>query len=239
MATAIIQARIGSTRLPGKVLKQLCGKSILAHDIARIKQAQGVENIIIATTTEPADAAIMAEAEALGVSSFRGPEQDVLTRYYEAARAFNAKTIIRITSDCPLYDGQLLDAMLADFFNCDYLSNCQTRTYPRGLDTEIMTFAALERAFHEAQAPEEREHVTPYIYRHPELFRLRSFESPRDLSSHRWTLDTPEDWKFIEAVYTRLYPHTPLFTTDDVLSLLAREPQLSAINAHIEQKKTA
>lgn len=239
MATAIIQARTGSTRLPGKVLRTLCGKSILAHDIARVRQAKGIERIIIATTTEPADIAIVAEAEALGVESFCGSEQDVLSRYYEAACAFDARTIVRITSDCPLYDWQLLDTMLTDFNGCDYLSNGLVRSFPRGLDTEIFTFAALERAFHEAKAPEEREHVTPYIYRHPELFRLKSFESPEDLSAHRWTLDTQEDWDFIEAVYTHLYPHNPLFTTADVLALLTRKPQLASINAHIEQKKLA
>ena len=236
---AIIQARMGSSRLPGKVMKPLLGHTILAHDVARIRQAKRLNGIVIATTTEPADDAIAAEAARLGVQHFRGSETDVLARYYGAAVAASADVVVRITSDCPLYDANLLDEMLQQFDAelCDYLSNFTPRVYPRGLDTEIFTVAALERAHAQATQPHEREHVTPYMREHPELFRLRGYAEGADHSQHRWTLDTPEDWALIEAIYTRLYPTNPLFSTADILALLAREPQLVALNAHIEQKK--
>jgi len=151
---------------------------------------------------------------------------------------------VRITADCPLFDPNLLDQMLAVFFEAnkravtvDCLSNVIRRTYPRGLDAEIFTAAALERANREATRPHEREHVTPYFYQHPQLFRLRSFEGDADLSAHRWTLDTPEDWQLIEAVYAALYRPDRLFTTADVLKLLKERPGLSKLNAYVEQKK--
>lgn len=231
---------MGSSRLPGKVLLDVCGRSVLAHGVARVRMATRPDQIVIATTTEPADAAIVAEAEKLGLAWYRGSETDVLARYYEAARQQGATTIVRMTSDCPLYDGALLDRMLADYAAqpCDYLSNCFPRHYPRGLDTEIFSFAALERAYREAEAPHEREHVTPYIHQHPERFRLRNFsDNAPDRSALRWTLDTPEDWALIRTIYEALYPQNPQFTTDDIYALLARHPEISALNAHIEQKK--
>jgi spore coat polysaccharide biosynthesis protein SpsF len=166
----------------------------------------------------------------------------VLSRYYEAAKAHHADVVVRITSDCPLYDAALLDAMLARFetANVDYLSNCIERHYPRGLDTEIFTFAALEKAFYEAHLPHEREHVTPYLYQHPELFSVQSFVGEGDDFSHlRWTLDTDEDWQLVSRIYHALYEANPLFSTADILALIAREPEIATINAHIEQKKLA
>jgi len=239
--TVVIQARMGSTRLPGKIMKKLCGKTILAHDIARISQARNVDEIVIATTTALADEAVACEAEKIGVKWHRGSEEDVLSRTYGAARDSGAHRVVRITSDCPLYDWFLLDSMLDVFAtgDCDYLSNCQKRSFPRGLDTEIFTFDALTKAHAEAVLPHEREHVTPYIYQHPELFRLKNHAQAQDLSRYRWTLDTPEDWAFISAVYERLFEKNPLFTTADILKLLSDCPELSMLNAHIEQKKLA
>jgi spore coat polysaccharide biosynthesis protein SpsF len=195
------------------------------------------------------------------VSCWRGSEQDVLDRYFGAAQATGAEVIVRVTSDCPLFDGALLDDMLAVFQRAgglqppsgatnhaterrleaagtglDYLSNVQARRFPRGLDAEIFTFAALTRAHLEASRPHEREHVTPYFYQHPELFRLHSFEGREDWSAHRWTLDTPEDWQFVEAVYAAL---GAAFTTADVLKLLKAQPELARLNAHVEQKRLA
>lgn len=237
--TVIIQARMGSSRLPGKVMMELHGKTILEHDIERVSVASRVDDIIIATTVEPADDAIVAEAVRLGVKSFRGSEDDVLSRYYEAAKEHHAQNVIRITSDCPLYDGALLDEMIAAFeaSECDYLSNCIVRSYPRGLDTEIFKFSALEKAFEQADEEFQREHVTPCINRNPTIFALEDYVAEDDYSHLRWTLDTQEDFDFISAVYDELYSNERLFTTQDVLGLLNARPELVDINAHIEQKK--
>ncbi|MBI4327439.1 MAG: glycosyltransferase family protein [Chloroflexi bacterium] len=241
---AIIQARMGATRLPGKVLRPLCGQSVLGHVVARVQAARRPDGLLVATTEAAGDDVIAAECVRLGIGCFRGSEQDVLARYQGAARASGAEAIVRITADCPLFDGLLLDQMLAVFLEAnqagitvDYLSNVLKRTFPRGLDAEICTSAALERAHREATQLFEREHVTPFLYRHPELFRLRSFEGATDLSAHRWTLDTPEDWEFIEAVYEALPRGEEMFSTADVLKLLKEKPELTKINAHVEQKK--
>jgi spore coat polysaccharide biosynthesis protein SpsF len=238
---AIIQARMGATRLPGKVLLQLCGRSVLDHVISRTRAAKDLDEVIVATTEEPGDDVVDKECVRLGVPCFRGSEPDVLSRYFGAALSCRAEVVVRITADCPLFDGLLLQEMLVVFHEAnragttvDYLSNVQQRTFPRGLDAEVFTFASLSRAHQEAIRPHEREHVTPYIYQHPEWFRLRSFEGAEDLSAHRWTLDTPEDWQFIEAVYAALCPR---FTTEDVLKLLKARPELATLNAHVEQKK--
>jgi spore coat polysaccharide biosynthesis protein SpsF len=241
---AIIQARMGSTRLPGKVMRTLCGKTILGHVLARVKAAKRLDTIVVATTAAEADQEIVEECRRWNVASFRGSEADVLARYHGAATVIQAETIVRITSDCPLYDPTLLDDMLIAFAAArrqnppvDYLSNTQRRTYPRGLDTEIFTFAALDRAWHETAQPHEREHVTPYFYQHPERFRLQSYEAAADHSGLRWTLDTPEDWEFVAAIYAALGQTDSLFTTSDILRLLEQQPHLGKINAKIEQKK--
>ena len=239
---AIIQARMGSTRLPGKVLRKIFDRTILGHLLTRVRTCERLDSIVVATPEAVADDAIAAEAQAYGAAVFRGSETDVLSRYYGAARAQGADVVVRITSDCPLYDPQLLDRMLAAFVKpsagpLDYLSNVTKRTFPRGLDTEVFAFDALERAHREARQPYEREHVTPFLHQHPELFRMRSFEEQPDWSGLRWTLDTAEDWRFIEAVYQALYRTHPLFTTAEVLKLLQERPELTKINAHVEQKK--
>jgi len=241
---------MGSTRLPGKVLKRLANEKVLSHVVRRVRLAKRLDGICIATTESPADEPIVSECARLGVSCWRGSEQDVLSRYFDAAQACGAKVIVRVTSDCPLFDGALLDEMLALFQSegnllstqrgrpvgegLDYMSNVQVRRFPRGLDAEIFTFAALTRAHREATQPHEREHVTPYFYQHSELFRLHSFEGAEDLSAHRWTLDTPEDWQFVEAVYEALGPS---FDTLAVLNLLKARPELATLNRHVEQKK--
>lgn len=227
---------MGSTRLPGKVLKHLAGDTVLGHVVRRVQQAKRLDGICIATTESPADQPIVAEAKRLGVNCWRGSEQDVLARYFGAAQASGADCIVRVTSDCPLFDGALLDEMLAVFHatpDLDYLSNVQPRRFPRGLDAEIFTFGALARAHREAMQQHEREHVTPYFYQHPELFRLHSFDALEDLSAHRWTLDTPEDWRLLEAVYAELGTSC---SPTDVLTLLKLRPELVGLNADVEQK---
>jgi len=236
---AIIQARMGSTRLPGKVLLKVCGKTMLEHLLERLKCAQRLSATIVATSTASQDDAIEGELKRLNTPCFRGSEEDVLTRYAGAARQFPADAYVRITADCPLFDPQLLDRMIERFAEvaCDYLSNILERTYPRGLDAEIFKSAVLEEANVGATRAHEREHVTPYIIEHTERFRLASFRGQEDFSHYRWTLDTPEDLQLIRAIYEALYPRNPHFSTEDVLKLLAERPELAKLNAHIEQKK--
>ncbi|GCL36294.1 acylneuraminate cytidylyltransferase [Sphaerospermopsis reniformis] len=239
----IIQARMGSTRLPGKVMKPLCGKTVLFHVISRVKACSLVDEVVVATTTSLADDVIVAEAEKCGVNWFRGSEEDVLERYYLAAKQYQADVIVRVTSDCPLFDAEVLNGMLEYFqtettngLKIDYLSNCLRRSYPRGLDAEVFTFEVLEKAFQSANKPYQREHVTPYIYEHPEIFSLHNQNNDDDLSDYRWTLDTQEDWRLIEEIYKNLYHEQKIFTTDEVLDLLVVNPELLLINAHVEQK---
>jgi spore coat polysaccharide biosynthesis protein SpsF len=241
---AIIQARMGSTRLPGKVMKQLCGKTVLAYVIQRVQACPLVDEVVVATTTSPGDDMIVAETEKYGAKWFRGSEEDVLERYYLAAKEYNADVVVRVTSDCPLFDSEVLTQMV-DYFKfesaqgltIDYLSNTLNRSYPRGLDAEVFTFAALEQAFQEAHFAYEREHVTPYLYEHPELFALHNQTADEDLSAYRWTLDTLEDWKLIEQIYEILYRDGRLFTTDEVVALLDEKPEWVKINAHVKQKQ--
>jgi len=165
----------------------------------------------------------------------------VLTRYYEAAAQENADIVIRLTGDCPLIDPSVVDAVIRAYQtaqpNIDYVSNTLERTFPRGLDIEVFSFATLEKAYRTATEPYEREHVTPYIYRHPEQFKLQQHQQDQDHSSLRWTVDTPEDFELIEKILTALYPKNPVFSQQDILDLLTFNPQWHHINAHVEQIK--
>lgn len=237
--TAIIQARIGSTRLPGKVLKNLCGQPILWHVWNRLKNAMNIDEIIIATTTLSEDDALQSFCEKNKILFSRGSSEDVLSRYYEASKKFNSDVIIRITADCPLIDPTVVDKTVELFAskNFDYTSNCIKRTFPRGFDTEVFSFSALEKTFNEAKTKPEREHVTPYIYNHPEIFSIGSYTNSADWSFHRWTVDTAEDFRLIEEIYNSLYNQEQLFAFDDILKLFADRPELFNINHEVEQKK--
>jgi len=234
---AVIQARMGSTRLPGKVLKDLCGDTVLARTVSRARRAVLLTDIVIATTTTLADDAIVLESQRLGCNVFRGSEQDVLDRYYCAAQESKADVVVRITSDCPLIDPEVSDRTIRAFLNgdADYASNVLDRTYPRGLDTEVMSFSALEIAWRDAREPFQREHVTPFLHQNPQRFKLLSVTGDEDYSHHRWTLDVPEDLKFLRAVYSRRVDANDL-SWRDVLGILEREPQLVSINRNIKQK---
>ena len=241
---AIIQARMGSTRLPAKVVKVIKGKTVLAHVVERVRACPLLDDVVVATTTAPSDDGIVELAEGLGVNWFRGSEDDVLERYYLAAKQYGADVVVRITSDCPVFDPSVLAGMLARFGELrvngaapDYMSNFVKRTYPRGLDAEVFTFKALEKAFESARLPHEREHVTAYIYQRPEEFSIHGYEGPEDLSRLRWTLDTQDDLKLIEELYAALYKEGELFTTAQAVELIRQRPELEGINAHVEQKK--
>jgi spore coat polysaccharide biosynthesis protein SpsF len=239
---AIIQARMGSTRLPGKILKDLMGKTVLQHVIERIRQANSIDEILIATTTQGPDDAVANEAAQCGVKCFRGSQDDVLARYYLAAKDNNVDAVVRITSDCPLIDPMVVNA-LVDFFKnkkvYDIVTNAGSdlskRTYPRGLDTEVFSFSVLEKAFKEAGKQYHREHVTPYIYENSS--RIYFYKNSIDYSRHRWTLDTEEDLALIAEIYHHLYKGKHDFYLQDVISLFEMKPDLIKINAHIEQKK--
>ena len=234
---AVVQARIGSSRLPGKVLKDLAGESVLARVVQRLHRSSLISEVVIATSASAGDRAVLREAERLNVRCFRGSEADVLDRFYQAARVFHADVVVRITSDCPLIDPEVTDKTIRAFMKeqPDYASNSLERTYPRGLDTEAMTADALARAWRKANEPHQREHVTPFLYEHPELFRILSVRSDSDYSAHRWTLDTAEDLDFIRAVYKR-FGNCGDFSWRDVLQLVEREPALSELNSHVQQK---
>jgi spore coat polysaccharide biosynthesis protein SpsF len=209
----------------------------LTRVVRRVCRARLVGQLVVATTTDPKDDVIVEQCARDSVSTFRGSQHDVLDRYYQAAKTFCADAIVRITSDCPLIDPELTDKIIEAFLAVrpDYASNTLERTYPRGLDTEVMTFEALERAWREADELYQRAHVTPYLYQSPKRFRLLSVKEGQDFSTYRWTLDTPEDLEFLRAVYTRFQGRDD-FTWREALSLMDREPALAEINRHVVQK---
>lgn len=239
----IVQTRVGSTRLPGKVMLDLCGKPVIDHVIDRLKQSRLLDEIIIATTTHERDAIIVEQAKKNGVKRFCGSEDDVLSRYYYAAKENNLDVVVRVTSDCPLIDPAILDDVV-DFYmrnNYKLVTNAGTdlnqRTFPRGLDVEVFSFSALEYAFNNAQESYQREHVTPYLY---EIYSdsVYYYKNDIDYSNFRWTLDTVEDYALISAIYERLYKeYDSKFGFYEVLELMKSNPELVKINAHVEQKK--
>jgi spore coat polysaccharide biosynthesis protein SpsF len=242
--STIIQARMGSIRFPGKVLEPICGKTMVRHVVERTKEAHNINEIVVATTHSHRDDILVKEVTEIGgVIIFRGSEEDVLDRYYNAAKKTRAEVIVRITADCPLIDPAVLDAMIevylkrvAENKQVDYLSNILKRTFPRGLDAEVFSFHALERAFHDAKEVYQREHVTPYIYQRTGIFKLECFENEEDLSFHRWTVDVEEDLQLIREIYKELYQDGHCFLLHDVVNLFKRRPQLLEINASIKQK---
>lgn len=239
----LVQARVGSTRLPGKILKEICGKTILHHEIDRLKKCKEIDEIVIATTDKKDDDKIVNEAKKLSVKYFRGSENDVLSRFYYAAKENNADIVVRVTSDCPCIDFEILDKMLIYFKDkykekqIDYLSNTINRTYPRGYDIEIFTFSALEKSYINAEKEYEREHVTPYIYDKTNNFLKLSFENKDDYSEYRVTLDTIEDFIVIKNIFENLYYKNPYFKLNDVVQYLNNNLHIVDINKHIEQKK--
>jgi len=238
---AILQARMGATRLPGKPLMTVLGRSLLSYEIERLRRTPSIDQVVVATTTAPQDQAIVDLCEREGIATFRGSENDVLDRYYQAAKAFHADVVVRVTGDCPVIDPHEAELVIRHYLDhipaYDYVSNTIQRTYPRGLDTEVFSFANLERAATEANKPSEREHVTLYFYTNPELFKLSNIAHEPNLSSQRWTVDTLEDLELIKLIIGTLYPVKPTFNMQDILGLLQQHPEWVAINAHIEQKK--
>lgn len=237
----IVQARMSSTRLPGKVLRTVLGKPLLEYLWERLKKVTQAEQVVIATTTNRADDPIVEFCKTRGINFYRGSESDVLARYYETATKFRADCIVRVTADCPLIDPEIVDEAIIRFKDygdeeCNYLSNTLERTYPRGLDCEVMSYDALEAAHTVARQLPEREHVTPYIYTHPHIFRLQSLTSETDDSRYRWTVDTEQDFELIKMMLEALYPVTPDFRLGDCLDLMERHPDWETINSGVLQK---
>lgn len=235
---AIVQARMGSTRLPGKVLMDIGGETALSRVVRRLSRAKLITEVIIATTESPADDAIVAQAKQLGVRCFRGSEQDVLARYLGAAEEFEAEVIVRVTSDCPLIDPGVADQVLQDFFSArvDFAYNDVEQSFPRGLDVEALSREALRRAAKLAERQYEREHVTPVFYDRTDLFKMAIVHAEKDFSRYRWTLDTPDDLQLIREIYRR-FSDRDHFTWRDAVALMEQSPELARMNLHIVQKR--
>jgi len=238
---AILQARMGSSRLPGKVLMPILGEPMLARQIERVRRARSLARLVVATGDQADDDPIAALCARLGVDCFRGSRDDVLDRFCKAAERYPSDHVVRLTGDCPLADPAAIDAAVA-FHRAggfDYSSNTLHPTFPDGLDVEVVRSAALAAAGHEARDPFEREHVTPFLYRRPERYRLGDFRRTPDLSALRWTVDHPEDFQLISQVYAALYPAKPDFALDDVLALFEKRPELARINARYRRNEGA
>jgi spore coat polysaccharide biosynthesis protein SpsF len=237
--TAIVQARMGSARLPGKVLLDLAGKPMLVRHVSRLSRAQMLDDVVVATTVEPADDVIADLCQERGWSYLRGSEEDVLDRFYRAAKKCQADVVVRVTSDCPLIEPEIVDRVVREFVErlpeIDYASNtAPKRTFPRGLDTEVMRFDVLEQAWREDKNPAWREHVTPYIRRQPDLFQTYGISNDQDISNMRWTVDTPEDLAFVRRIYEH-FGHDR-FSWREVLAVLAKYPEWLKINSGVRQK---
>lgn len=232
MILAILQARTSSSRLPGKVLKPILGVPMLLRQIERIRRSRRIENMVLATSTDPSDDSIAKLSDENGVECFRGSLNDVLDRFYQAAKLSMPEHVVRLTGDCPLADPEIIDQVIAFYLsgNFDYASNTVPPSFPDGLDVEIFRYRCLEEAWKEARLPSQREHVTPFIHQHAKRFKLGNFASKWDLSSLRWTVDESLDLELVRKIYEEIYPQKPDFGTQDILSLLDRNPVLKTIN---------
>jgi len=235
----IIQARTDSTRLPNKTLKDIQGKPLILHVIERVQHATSIEKVVLATTTRSIDTPLADLVQTQGIPVYRGDCDDVLDRYYQAATQYHGAVIVRITGDCPLIDPHVIDTIVQIFLqhHYDYVTNTLQPTYPDGLDVEVFSYKALQKAWNEATLTSEREHVTAYIRNHPELFTLYDIKNPVDLSKYRWTVDQQEDLDFVREIYKRLSKKQKIFYMEDIVELLQQHPQLQEINARIQRNE--
>lgn len=236
---AIVQARIGSSRLSAKILKTLYDKSLLEHIVERIKASRKINTIVIATTLADSDDIVCEISRKIGVNFFRGSEDNVLDRFFHAARTYQADIVVRCTADDPFKDPVIIDKAIELLLEgkYDYCSNTIEPTYPEGLDIEVFTMSVLEQAYHEARLNSEKEHVTPYIWKNPQLFKIHNFKNDMDLSALRWTIDYENDHTFAKEIYKRLYPTKKIFLMNDILDILAKEPAIGKINNNITRNE--
>ncbi len=237
MILCIVQARSSSTRLPGKVLKPILGKPMILHELERLRRSKRIAKIVLATSQEQSDDALADIVATSGIDVYRGSLDDVLDRYYQCAKRYQPKHVVRITGDCPVIDWRVVDKVIEKHIKEENEYTNTTERFPDGMDTEVVCFSALNRAWKEARLPSEREHVTPYIRNHAELFRLGHLDCRQDLNSMRWTVDEPQDFAFIRQVYETLYPTHADFAMDDILHLLEQRPVLSSINQGIQRNE--
>jgi spore coat polysaccharide biosynthesis protein SpsF (cytidylyltransferase family) len=235
MILAVLQARMGSVRLPGKVMKPILGTPMLFLEIERIRRARLLDALVVATTVDVSDDMLADECVRRDVAVYRGSVSDVLDRYVKAARDLKPVAVVRLTGDCPLIDWTVIDRVVQTYLdgNFEYVANVDPPTYPDGLDVEIIDLAALHVVEAEARLASEREHVTTYIRKYPGRFRAANVRSPVDLSAMRWTVDNPEDFELVRAIYEALYPSNPAFETKDVLAFLKEHPELLRLNQHM------
>jgi spore coat polysaccharide biosynthesis protein SpsF len=227
----IVQARMSSTRLPGKVLLPLAGRAVLTHVLERLSCCLTLSEVVVATSVDVSDDALAQWCLDQGVQVFRGSLYDVLDRYYQCALSHQAQAVVRITADCPALDPTLVDEVVQGFHSGAYDLFYLGGEFPDGLDCAVFSFSALQRAWREAKFPSEREHVGPYVVNHPEWFRIGHLDKFKGLSHHRWTLDEPRDLAFLQTVFERLQrPDGRPFLTQELLDLLDREPQLAQVN---------
>lgn len=239
MILGILQARMTSTRLPGKVMMSILGKPMFIRQIERIKRSKRIDRLILATSTDESDDIIEKVAKEYGIECYRGSLDDVLDRFYQVAKAYKPEHVVRLTADCPLTDWEVIDQIIDKHLkeNNDYTSNTIEPTFPDGLDAEILNFKALEEAWKKGEKISDRDNVTIYVYRRPEQFKLGSIKNNVDLSKLRWTVDEPEDFELIEKIYNSLYPENNSFLTQDILDLIAENPELESINSKFERNE--
>ena len=224
-------------------MKEVLGKPLLEYQIERLQRVKLADQIVVATTINDTDQLIIDLCDRLSISSYRGSEDDVLARYHGAAIEYQADVVVRVTSDCPVIDPQVIDQVIQFYIDAypkyDYVSNCLGRTYPRGMDTEVFSFKSLDEVFHQATTQADREHVTPFINLQSNRYSLGQVNYFENHSEHRWTVDTPEDFELIKRIIEAIHPFKPEFSLEECLGLLSQNPEWSMINQHIEQKQYA
>lgn len=234
MIAVFIQARFGSTRLPGKVLETILGKQMLQLQIERVSSCSTVDKIVVVTSTSVEDLEIVKLCKDIGVDVFCGNLENVLDRFYQAAKKYKPEHIVRLTGDCPLIDPKIIDSTVHLYLEekCEYGTNCMPPSYPDGLDVEVFNFHILETAWKEARLPSQLEHISVFFEDQPERFKISNLAYKEDLSGMRWTVDEPEDFEFVTKIFEALYPVKPLFGMEDVLDLLKKEPEWASLNKH-------
>jgi spore coat polysaccharide biosynthesis protein SpsF (cytidylyltransferase family) len=229
---AILQARVSSTRLPGKVLKSILGKPMIVRQIERETLVASIDKLVVATSTDPSDDILVKVLEQHNISVFRGSLDNVLDRCYKVASLYKPDHIVRITGDCPLADSDVVDRVILEHieYDADYTTNCLPPSWPDGLDVEVMKMNTLKTIWEESELPSELEHVTPFIRKHPDRFKIHNVESDIDLSRLRWTVDEEEDFEYVTNIYENLYPMNKNFKIKDILGYLKNNPENDSIN---------
>jgi spore coat polysaccharide biosynthesis protein SpsF (cytidylyltransferase family) len=236
---AILQARVSSSRLPGKVLLPILGQPMIKLQLERLLRCQKINHLVVATSNKSSDDPLAELCRGMGLPVYRGDLEDVLARFAAAALPYEPDIVVRLTGDCPLADPVLIDDVIECFLasSFDYLSNCAPATYPDGLDVEVFSYQALREAATKAYLPSHREHVTPFIRKQPERFSVGNYAADCDRSHMRWTVDEPEDFEFVKQVYENLYPQKPNFWSKDIFDLLEAKPELRVINNRFERNE--